>query len=132
MSLVTGGSGIDLDGLLALEKAVWEALRLGDAAADAALLSRDYLGVYETGFGDRDEHVAQLADGPTVAAWRIDAARMLHLADGVALLAYRATYRRIGSGQDETMYVSSVWRREGQGWRNLYSQDTAAGAMRPV
>ena len=36
---------MDLDGLLELETAVWNALCRGDAEADAGLLAEDFLGV---------------------------------------------------------------------------------------
>lgn len=123
-----------LDEILALEHAVWQALLGGDAVADAALLSERYLGVYATGFGDRAEHVRQLDDGPTVAEYRIERARHLPLGPGMALLAYLAVYRRTGDGgaPEEYMYVSSLWRREAGEWRNIFSQDTEAGAKRPV
>ena len=74
--------GVDLDSVLTLERKVWQAMIDGDAEADAALLANDYLGVYETGYGDRTEHAAQLADGPTVADYRFEKARVTELADG--------------------------------------------------
>lgn len=112
--------------LLAAETAVWQALVAGDAAADRALLAADFLGVYPDGFAGCEAHVAQLAAGPTVARFRLSDARALALGEGHALLAYRADYRRIGRSDDEAMYVSSVWRRGPEGWRNLFSQDTPA------
>lgn len=120
-----------LDDLLAMERRVWQALATGDGAADAALLAPDFLGVYPTGFADRDSHAAQLAGGPTVTAWRIEAPRVMALADGLGLLAYRAVFRRPGADADEAMYVSSLWQRQGGAWVNLYSQDTPEGAALP-
>ncbi|WP_116133755.1 nuclear transport factor 2 family protein [Tropicimonas sp. IMCC34043] len=122
----------ELETMLACETAVWQALLTGDAAADAALLEAGFLGVYATGFGDRAEHAAQLAGGPTVAGYRLSEARLLPLAPGVVLLAYRADFTRVGASEEEAMYVSSIWRRDGDGWRNVFSQDTAAGEERPV
>ncbi len=115
-----------LDALLALETSVWQALVAGDAAADRALLAADFLGVYPDGFAGREAHVAQLSGGPTVARFRLSEARALPLGEGHALLAYRADYRRTGRSDDEAMYVSSVWRRGPEGWRNVFSQDTPA------
>jgi hypothetical protein len=43
-----------------------------------------------------------------------------------ALLAYRATYLRVGRAAEEEMFVSSIWRRERTGWVNVFSQDTPA------
>lgn len=112
--------------LLLLETTVWRALVTGDAAADGTLLAPDFLGVYPDGFAGREAHVGQLAGGPTVARFRLSGARVLSLGEGHALLAYRADYRRAGRNGDEAMYVSSVWRREPGGWRNVFSQDTPA------
>ena len=120
-----------LDDLLAAETAVWQALATGDAAADAALLAPGFLGVYPTGFAGRDDHAGQLAHGPTVAAWRIEDARLLAPVPDLALLAYRAVFRRTGRAEEEMMFVSSLWQRQGGAWINLFSQDTPAGAAVP-
>lgn len=118
------------DEILALERAVWEALVAGDTAADAALLEEGFLGVYSTGFSDRAGHAAQLAAGPSVERYEIGEARLLPLSSEVVLLAYRAAFRRPG-GPREEMYVSSVWRRHPGGWLNIFSQDTATGEVEP-
>ncbi|MCE8514466.1 nuclear transport factor 2 family protein [Ruegeria pomeroyi] len=116
-----------LETLLECETRVWQALVAGDAAADIAALDPSFLGVYPDGFAGRDDHVAQLADGPTVARFTLSQARVLELAPGCAVLSYSARYRRVGRKADEEMYVSSIWRRHGEGgWRNLFSQDTPA------
>ena len=117
--------------LEACERQVWDALLRGDAAADAAALAEDFLGVYPDGFSDRAGHVAQLAAGASVTAYALSDLRVLPLADGLALLAYHARYRRVGRDADEEMYVSSIWRRAGDGWVNLFSQDTPAGDAVP-
>lgn len=118
---------IDLGELVALETAVWQALVRGDAGADEALLSDDFLGVYPTGFARRDEHVASLAAGPTVRRFEISDPRMIRLGDEAALLAYHAMYERAGgAAEPEEMYVSSLWCRQGETWRNVFSQDTPA------
>lgn len=116
----------DLDGFLALETRVWEALVVGDAVADAALLTPDFLGVYPDGFADRAAHAAQLSDGPSIRRFGLDRARLRPLGPDRALLCYRARYVRAGSEREEEMYVSSLWERRGRGWRNSFSQDTPA------
>jgi hypothetical protein len=111
--------------LVALESSVWEALRTGDAAADLNALGENFLGVYPSGFANRADHVGQLADGPTIGDFEITSPRSLALSDDVMLLAYRANFRRPGSGSSlESMYVSSVWSRQSGQWLNLFSQDT--------
>jgi len=123
--------GTLLTALLACETRVWEALVSGDAAADAAALAEGFLGVYPDGFSGKAAHVAHLAHGPTVSHYALDQARVLVLADDLAMLAYRADYRRLGGDEAEVMYVSSLWRRCGDGWENLFSQDTPAGQAVP-
>lgn len=115
----------DIDTILARERAVWQALVDGDAAADAALLTDDFLGVYASGFAGRVDHVGQLADGPTVRSFEIGEARLVPLAEGLALLSYRADWIR-ANGRTDAAYISSIWRAADGAWVNVFSQDTAA------
>lgn len=110
--------------LLAAETAVWEALRSGDAAADAAALSDGFLGVYPDGMFGKADHVRQLMAGATVASYGLDQARAMALGPTHGLLAYRATYHRPGIGEAEAMYVSSIWEGHDGNWKNVFSQDT--------
>jgi len=123
---------IDLDGLLALERAVWQALVDGDATADGALLAADFVGVYPTGVEAREGHVEQLADGPTVATFTLAQPRLVPVAERAALLVYLATYVRVGATEPESMYVSSLWCHRGDRWVNTFSQDTPVGHTRVV
>ena len=117
----------DLAGMLALESSVWEALVRGDAEADRAALSPDFLGVYPSGFSDREGHVSQLDAGPSVSEYALSEARLQVYAPDLAMLSYRARFRR---GQElQEMYVSSLWQRQGHGWRNLFSQDTPVAGL---
>ncbi len=115
-----------LEQLLTAEHAVWGALLRGDAAADAAVLDDGFLGVYPDGMFGKQAHVGQLAAGPTVATYRLSAARALSCGPEHGLLCYRADYVRKDGTREEAMYVSSLWRRQGTGWVNLFSQDTPA------
>jgi hypothetical protein len=49
----------------------------GDATADASYLSADFLGVYPSGFARRDNHAAQLDDGPTVNSYVLSESRLI-------------------------------------------------------
>ncbi len=113
-----------LSDLLALETSVWEALKAGDSTQDRVLLCPEFLGVYPSGFAGRDDHADQLGDGPSVVDYALTEARALPVGADHAMLSYLATYTRPGQPIPEAMYVSSLWQREGQGWRNLFSQDT--------
>jgi Domain of unknown function (DUF4440) len=109
-----------------LESQVWEALRRGDADADRRLLAPDFVGVYTTGTANRDEHAAQLANGPTVVEYSIEEPQLISISDGAIMLVYRARYRRPNQTHDESMFVSSLWCRRGAEWSNVFSQDTPA------
>jgi hypothetical protein len=120
---------MDLDGFLELETAVWDALCRGDAEADGRLLAEDFLGVYPTGFADRSDHVGQLANGPTVADFELDDARLVVVSDDDVLLCYRADWHRFRDGSRgpaESMYISSLWSRRSGRWVNVFSQDSPA------
>lgn len=120
---------MELADVVALETAVWEALRAGDAGADMRLLSDDFLGVYPSGFADRAAHAGDLAGGPTVSEYRISDARLLVVSEADVLLSYRAEFRRIRDGalgEIETEYISSLWSQRDGRWLNTFSQDTPA------
>lgn len=116
-----------LDGFLALETKVWEALIAGDAKADIAMLTPDFLGVYPSGFAGRADHAGQLNDGPVMQSYQLDQARLMEIGNDHALLSYRATYRRSAAEvQSEVMFISSLWQRVNGRWLNSFSQDTPA------
>ncbi|MEW9918284.1 DUF4440 domain-containing protein [Marimonas sp. MJW-29] len=122
-------SNAETDALLAAlitqERRVWQALVDGDATADAALLSADFLGVYADGFAGRADHTGQLASGPTILHFDLFEPRARPLGRDHALLSYRAAFRRPGRST-EKMYVSSIWERRDGTWINIFSQDTPA------
>ncbi len=119
------------DALLVEETRVWEALVRGDANADHAALDAQFIGVYPDGVFGRDAHADQLKDGPSVACFQLRDVRAMALGPEYGLLTYHATYQRAGRTEPEQMYVSSVWRKNGQGWINVFSQDTPATPVRP-
>lgn len=119
-------AGDALELALAHERRVWEALVAGDGEADESLLASDFLGVYLSGFAGRHEHAAQLADGPSVDAYRIDDPRCIVVSDDDLLLADEARYTRRPGAPTERMFVSSLWSRRNGRWTNTFSQDTPA------
>lgn len=131
----TSAGDLDIDDFIRLETSVWEALVRGDAAADRRLLSSDFLGVYPVGFANRDDHVGQLGNGPTVADFRLSGERLFVISNTAVVLAYRADYRKVAQPgspepepEPEAMYVSSIWcERDGE-WVNVFSQDTPVSA----
>ena len=118
-----------IEQLLELETAVWTALASGDKEADTRLLADNFLGVYPSGFAVKADHTGQLQNGPTIATYTLSEAKLMSLAENVVLLSYRADYtRRNGSeiGELETMYISSIWQKIDDEWKNVFSQDTLA------
>lgn len=113
-----------VDAILDLEKQVWAALVSGNAQADRALLSPDFLGVYPSGFANRDDHVGQFADAPTMATFELSEAKLMVLTPDIVLLSYRADYQRLDADRWETMLISSLWERRHEVWVNSFSQDT--------
>jgi hypothetical protein len=114
------------DFALGLESGVWQALMDGDPDVDRALLSEDFLGVYPTGFANRDEHAEQLRDGPTVVEYQIHSPLAVAVADDLIQFAYDARYRRTTGGDLDRMYVMSLWAKRDGAWVNTFSQDTPA------
>lgn len=119
----------DPDFFVALERRVWQALMEGDRHTDATLLDPEFVGLYDTGFASRDEHVNQLDHGPIIESFTIHESRLLPLASDTVLLAYRATYTPIDQTDTPTLhteYISSIWKLRGAHWVNVFSQDTTA------
>jgi hypothetical protein len=121
----------DIEQFIRLESDVWEALATGNGEADGRLLSDDFLGVYTVGFADRAAHVAQLADGPTVIDYSLSEARLMGLSDDMALLAYRAQFRRTGEVDPQSVLISSIWQERQGRWVNIFSQDTPSADSSP-
>jgi hypothetical protein len=116
-----------LDVALALEDAVWQALRQGDAQADARLLADDFVGVYESGVSDKAGHVEQLRSGPVVASYAIERPRLLLQTPDVLVLTYTSTSRHPAQPAhepDRTLFVTSIWCQRDGHWVNVFSQDT--------
>jgi len=124
MDKIDTGDMPDLDGFLALETHVWEALVAGDAAADKAMLTPDFLGVYPSGFAGRADHGDQLSAGPVMQEYSLDQARLMVIGRDHVMLSYRAAYRRAASADTEVMFISSLWQRVDGFWLNRFSQDT--------
>ncbi len=124
MQDIENKSAPTLDQILSLEKQVWTALVEGNAQADRALLTPDFLGVYPSGFANRDDHVGQFADAPTMKEYELSDIRLRVLSADVVLLSYRADYLRPDTETWEAMLISSLWERRHDVWINSFSQDT--------
>ncbi len=118
--------------ILTLETQVWEALKGGDPVLDAKMLSDDFLGVYPSGFSNRQQHCDQLKDGPTVASYELKTPRLIPLGENRVLLSYLAEWSPLKDGkarETARMYISSIWEIIGERWQNTFSQDTPAASL---
>ena len=130
--MVGSGHAELLSEILVQETRVWQALVDGDAEADLAALHKDFLGVYPSGFATRADHCEQLRQGATVVSFELTQARVLQLGGDHVCLSYLARYQRPDAVKPDAMYVSSIWQRQGEGWLNLFSQDTPTAGSIPV
>ncbi|MDO5495521.1 MAG: nuclear transport factor 2 family protein [bacterium] len=111
--------------VITAETAVWEALRNGDRDADRALLAEDFVGVYPTGFVTREDHLAEIAQGPSVYAYEFLETKVLSISPEAALIAYRVWFQHTRSSQPVEWMVSSLWELGPEGRLvNTFSQDT--------
>lgn len=124
-------TGLTIDKFERLETAMWNSLVAGDGEAADRILSSDYLGVYTTGFSDRDDYIAALANGPTAASFEISQSRLFVLSDTAVLYSYRADFKSQPDGPPEAMYISSLWCLRDGRWVNVFSQDTPSRDDKP-
>jgi hypothetical protein len=117
----------DLNFFLGLEIQVWEALKNGDKNANSKLLSDDFLGVYETGSGSKEDHLELLRNGPIISCYEIGSSQLIQLGPEIASLTYSATatfLRNEGEDTQVLLYITSIWARRLNKWVNIFSQDT--------
>jgi hypothetical protein len=109
------------------EKAVWDAIKSKNKSADSGLLADDFVGLYDTGFAAKSDHVSQMDDKYAIERYDLQDTKVLRLSSTMALLLYKATCKGTGAWEQYCSrpdYVSSLWvEREGH-WVNLFSQDT--------
>jgi hypothetical protein len=122
---------LTIDTFESLETAMWNSLVEGDGLAADRLLSADYLGVYTTGFSDRAEYIAALANGPIVTSFKISKSRIFVVSDTAVLYSYRADFKSRRDRPTEAMYISSLWCKREWRWVNVFSQDTPGETSSP-
>ncbi len=119
----------DIKDIIEMEEQIWEALRSGDAESDSALLTNDFLGVYPSGFWNKEAHANQMKSGPVIGEYRLTDERLVSLSEDCVLLTYCAYYSWHSKPEKtEKMYISSIWQRVNGEWKNSFSQDTPAAS----
>lgn len=120
---------LDKNHFISLETKVWDALVNGDIETEKQLIADDFLGIYETGFSDKDEYLSQLEDGPSIEWYKISNSRIILEGATSAALTYQADFISSINRESkikETMYVTSIWSLRNGKWVNTLSQDTLA------
>jgi len=113
-----------IDTFINLEKKIWEAFINGNYEQDLRYLDNNFLGVYSSGYSNRTEHAEPLKKSPIAIKYEMSDIKLLHLADNCYLLAYYVEWVRKSNNQTEKMYVSSIWQKVENQWKNTFSQDS--------
>ena len=108
--------------LLNIEEQFWQ----GGADFYRNNLTDDSLMVFPEPVGvlTKDSTVDAIAASPRWAEVRFEGARLVQLADDVALVVYRATAHREGDASSYSALVSSVYVRSDGSWKLAFHQQS--------
>ena len=116
----------NIDFFLNLEQQVWHALQQLNKDLDDKLLDDKFLGVYESGFANKQDHINNLLHGETILEYKLTEHRIINLTNNIILLTYKAQYKNTYEALN-SVYISSVWQKYDKNiWKNIFSQDTHA------
>lgn len=103
--------------LIAKEKALWEAVKQGDAKSFRKSFSADYTAVAEDGTHGIDTEVEQIAD-VKMQSYALSDIKVTLPAGNTAVLAYKVTVQSAFKGQDISgdYYCLSVWVNRAGRW----------------
>lgn len=111
--------------LLTLEEAFWEASSAGDGDFYRNHAADDAVFVFYTGTLDKQACVDAIDGHPVhLSHWRIDAPKVVALADDTALLTYRGYRRHEGETAAEAALTSSVYVQRNGEWKLAFHQQT--------
>ena len=105
------------EALIAREKALWEAVKNGDAKGFKREFIADYAGVNEDGVHSLDDDVRQIGI-VKLRSYSLNDLKVALPAGGTAVLTYKATVQGDYQGQDFSgdYYCMSVWVSRGGKW----------------
>jgi len=112
---------------VAKEKEVWEALKNRDKGAISRLLADDFVGLYDTGFATKSDHVKDMDDKYEITSYDVQDAKVIRLSPQTVLLLYKANCKASGEWDQfcsRPEYISSLWVERAGQWLALFSQDT--------
>jgi RNA polymerase sigma factor (sigma-70 family) len=113
------------DGLLALERKVWDATKKKDWDALKEVVADDFVAITRDGRMTAEELLQDL-EGIEIKSYAIGEVKLIRLAEAAALLSYRVKVRYKADGIDgsETAWITSSWVRRGDKWVNKTYQES--------
>ena len=108
----------------ALELALLQPAIRKDAEQLARLLAEDFVEIGSVGAAFTRAEILEALAGESPTQWTIKDLKARLLADGVALVTYRAS--RVRNGKRVDSLRSSIWKREAGRWRMAFHQGTLA------
>lgn len=112
--------------LLSMKDAALAASRTGDADFYDGYLADDAVAVVPGGVFGKDEIVAAMGKGDAFRSTKIEDVKATVLTPESGLVTYRATFDRPG-GKSAEMFVTTVYRKDPEGWRGVFYQQTPLG-----
>lgn len=116
----------DLQELLDIERAGWEALRTGQAGSYyRAHLTDDALMAFPFGVLTRDQTIEAMESAPPWTTYDLKDPQVVALTTDCGIVVYRVTARRAQDDPYQAVVSSTFVRRDG-GWRMAFHQQTPA------
>ncbi len=97
-----------------------------DSARVGALLTEDFFEFGKSGKVWRRERILELLGSEEYAPPVVEGFACHWVAPAVVLVTYRAVRANEASGERETTLRSSLWAKDGSGWRMRFHQGTRA------
>jgi uncharacterized protein (TIGR02246 family) len=115
------------DTILRLEDEIWAANRRGDGSYYQRYLTDDATAIATFGVFDKAAIVEQVAQNVVpYTSTRLSGQQVMLLGEDSALITYRADIEALQEGKpfSFSVYATSVWRRDRDGWRVRLHQQT--------
>jgi len=111
------------DGIIARERATWEATRTKDKSMLTSLLAEDYKEVSDTGVKGKAEALQTLDDGVITGYW-LDDVRVMEQDRHLAVITYKVRIEGVYKGQTfppKLFYTTSIWMNRNGNWQAVLS-----------
>lgn len=115
--------------LLELKQQALDATQRADGAFYASYLADDAVAITPYGVFDKAAIVAQMSSAASsFKSESIDDERAIELSPTSGVVSYRANYAGTETAPARSVYVTTVYRRDANGWRGLLYQQTPIAA----